>query len=289
VPAPRRLRFGFSPCPNDTFAFGPAVHGAVPGDVELVPELADIEALNARAIAGAAAGAAAALPVSKLSLPALARVADRYAVLPSGSALGFGCGPLLVRRRGRDLALADVVGCRVAIPGEHTTANLLLQSLVGRPRERVPMRFDAILGAVAAGDCDAGVIIHESRFTYAAHGLEVIADLGELWERETGGPLPLGVIAARRDLDRATFDEVARVLRASVEHARAHPAAFRAYVRAHAQEMSDEVNDRHIALYVNDFTVDLGEAGRRAIEELLRRGRALGLLPAGCPVFREDA
>lgn len=286
--ADRRLRFGFSPCPNDTFAFWGAVHGAVsnPLQLELQPELLDIEALNERAVAGRDP-----LPVTKLSLPALARVLDRYAVLPSGSALGFGCGPLVVCRDDAPWrTLADLGGARVAIPGRHTTAFLLLSSLSPRPpREVVPMRFEQVMPAVARGDCDAGLVIHESRFTYRQHGLREVADLGVLWEQATGGPLPLGVIAARRDLPGPVFRALGELLRASVQLARREPERPRAYVSAHSQELASEVCDRHIALYVNDHTVELGATGRAAIERLLARGRAVGLLPPGGSPFREDA
>lgn len=284
--AVRRLRFGFSPCPNDTFAFWAAVHGVVPSGVELEPVLADIEALNERAVADRDA-----LPVTKLSLPALARVADRYAVLPAGAALGFGCGPLVVCRADAPWrSLADLADARLAIPGRHTTAFLLLSSLSSSPpRQCVPMRFDQVMPAVARGDVDAGLVIHESRFTYRDHGLRSVADLGELWEGATGGPLPLGVIAARRDLPADVIAAVAAQLRASVACARAAPERPRAYVRAHSQELADDVCDRHIALYVNDFTVDLGAGGRAAIDELLARGRRAGLLPAGPSPFRDHA
>ncbi len=279
------LRFGFSPCPNDTFAFWGAVHAAIPSPVRLEPVLADIETLNERAVAGVDA-----LPVTKLSLPALARVLDRYAVLPSGSALGFGCGPLVVCRDGSPLrSIDDLAGARVAIPGRHTTAFLLLSTLAPGPRDVVPMRFEQVMPAVARGDVDAGLVIHESRFTYRDHGLRELADLGVLWERATGGPLPLGVIAARRDLPAATFAAIGALLRASVELAWEEPWRVQPFVRAHSQELSDEVCARHIGLYVNDFTSDLGQKGRAAIEQLLQRGRAAGLLPAGPSPFREDA
>lgn len=280
---PQQLAFGFSPCPNDTFAFWAAVHGAetVPG-LQLEPVLADIETLNERAVLGPDP-----LPVTKLSLPALARVADRYAVLPAGAALGFGCGPLVVCRADARLELGDLVAARVAIPGRFTTAFLLLSSFAPAPRECVEMPFDRVMQAVASGHCDAGLVIHEGRFTYADHGLRELADLGVLWEQATGGPLPLGVIAARRDLDTALCRDVADLLRRSVVAARRDPARPRPYVRAHSQELADDVCDRHIALYVNDFSEDLGARGRRAIEELLRRGRERGLLPSGPSPFAE--
>lgn len=279
------LRFGFSPCPNDTFAFWGAVHGAIPSSVRLEPVLADIETLNERAVAGVDA-----LPVTKLSLPALARALDRYAVLPSGSALGFGCGPLLVCRDGSSLrSIDELAGARVAIPGRHTTAFLLLSTLAPAPREVVPMRFEQVMPAVARGEVDAGLVIHESRFTFRDHGLRELADLGVLWERATGGPLPLGVIAARRDLPATTFAAIGALLRASVELAWEEPWRVQPFVRAHSQELSDEVCARHIGLYVNDFTAELGPKGRAAIDQLLQRGRAAGLLPAGPSPFREDA
>lgn len=283
---PRTIPFGFSPCPNDTFAFWAAVHGAVPtGGLRFEPVLADIEALNQRAIAGEEA-----LPVTKLSVPALARVADRYSVLPSGAALGFGCGPLVVVRDGSRLrSFADLDSARIAIPGRNTTAFLLLSILGPRPRECVPMRFHEVMPAVASGACDAGLVIHESRFTYRDHGLRELADLGVLWEAATGGPLPLGVIAARRDVDAATRRTIGEALRTSVALARREPERARAYVRAHARELADDVCDRHIALYVNHFTEDLGAAGSAAIDALLARGRAAGLLAPGPSVFGEDA
>lgn len=276
------LRFGFSPCPNDTFAFWAAVHGEVDGGALLEPVMADIEALNERAVRGDDP-----LEVTKLSLPALARCVDDYAVLGSGAALGFGVGPLVVARD-PELSLERLADARVAVPGRHTTAFLLMSSLLPAPREVVAMRFDEVMPAVESGACDAGLVIHESRFTFGAHGLRELCDLGVLWEQETGGPLPLGVIAARRDLDPAVHDAVERSLRASVRFARAHPERPRPWIRSHAQEMADDVCDRHIALYVNDFSVDLGDVGRGAVDELLRRGRAAGLLPAGRGAFREE-
>lgn len=275
--------FGFSPCPNDTFAFWAAVHGEVgsPG-FAFEPVLADIEALNLRAVTRSAP-----LSVTKLSLPALAHVTDDYAVLPSGSALGFGCGPLVVcREAARIEELADLAGRSVAIPGRHTTAALLLAALgPGLPPDCVEMRFDEVMPAVASGAVDAGLVIHESRFTYRDHGLRRVVDLGELFERQTNGPLPLGVIAARRDLGREAFDAIGAVLAESVRLARTHPERPREYVREHAQELSDEVCDRHIALYVNEFTEDLGDTGRSAVDGLLQAGRERGLLPAGGSPF----
>jgi 1,4-dihydroxy-6-naphthoate synthase len=275
------LGLGFSPCPNDTFMF----HGLVARDVEVpgvrfVAELDDIEVLNRRALGDDPRGP---LAVTKISASAVGQLTDRYTVLAAGAALGRGVGPLVVRRAAdvRTGALDDLAGLRVAIPGERTTAALLLRLFAPAAIERVPMRFDRIMDALAAGECDAGVVIHESRFTYRDHGLALVADLGEVWEAATGLPLPLGVIAASRQLPRGMTDLVEDGLRRSIELARREPARSRAYVRAHAQELSDEVCDMHVALYVNDFSVDLGEEGRAAIDELLARARAVGALPAG--------
>lgn len=278
-----------SPCPNDTFAFWAALHGEVT-DPHVRLELAmldDVEALNRRATGPLAER----LDVTKLSLPALAAAIDDYAILPSGAALGFGCGPLVVRRANDDRhrTLEDLRGSRVAIPGERTTAFLLFSTFASRDCTFVPMRFHQILAAVANGEVDAGLVIHESRFTYAAHGLALVADLGQLWEQATNAPLPLGVIAIRRHLGRACYDATASLLRASVQLAQQDPTRARPFVRQHSQEMNDDVCDQHIALYVNERTKDLGDEGRRAIDAMLQRGRATGLLPHGRSPWWGDA
>lgn len=256
--------FAFSPCPNDTFAFHALVHGLIPGALTLRPQLLDIEELNRRALRGE-------FPVTKVSFGVLPRLLDRYQLLNAGAALGFGCGPLLVSRT--PMTLQDAAERSVAIPGFDTTAFLLMRLAVGkiaRPRE---MRYDQILACVENGQADLGLIIHESRFTYEAHGLLKVADLGEWWEGETGLPIPLGAIVARRDLRSETLAAIDRSIRSSVDFAFAHPDASRAYVRANAQEMSDDVCNKHIALYVNEFTRDLGERGRAAVEALLGRAQ----------------
>lgn len=256
------LEVGLSPCPNDTFMFHAWLHGAIDGAPLAHPWFADIEQLNRRAIEDP-------LPVTKLSAAVMPDVAESYRVSTAGAALGRGCGPLVVvggssqRRR-----LADLEGCRVALPGRSTTAALLF-AVFGPLVDVVEMRFDQIVGAVAAGDVDAGVVIHETRFTYRDHGLRALADLGEAWERDSGLPIPLGLIAIRRDLVAAA--EITRALRDSVQRAFDDPAASQEFVAAHAQEMSSDVCARHIELYVNRFSIDVGEEGRRAVEELLRR------------------
>lgn len=279
------LAIGFSPCPNDTFMFHALVAGEVPG-LRVQPWLADIEALNLRAIGDEP------LPVTKLSVHALAHARARYTVLAAGAALGRGCGPLVVARPGlvdaddQGLALQRLRGRKVAIPGRYTTAYLLLRALAPALTEVVPMRFEAIMPAVAAGEVDAGLIIHESRFTYPAHGLVRLADLGALWEVETGLPLPLGVIAVQRALGDSLAGALERGIARSIRAAQARPAAAWPYIRAHAQEMDEAVCRQHIALYVNEFSLALGDEGRAAIDALLARGEAAGLLPTGLSVWR---
>jgi len=275
------LGLGYSTCPNDTFMFHALVSGAVPCPEAFTPWLADIEELNRRALGR---GDASPLPVTKVSAAVLGRVTERYAVMSSGAALGRGCGPLVLRR-GSDTArsdLASLAGATVAIPGEATTANLLLAIFGPADLNRVVMRFDAIMPAVERGDVDAGLVIHESRFTYRDHGLAEVADLGTVWESDTGLPLPLGVIVAERELG-ARAEAIEASLRASIEHAFADRRASAAYVAEHAQEMAPEVCRQHIDLYVNQHSVDLGDDGRAAIETLLERGRATGLVPADAP------
>ncbi len=255
----RELTFAFSPCPNDTFAFHALVHGLVDAPFRVTPVLLDIEELNRRAHDGA-------FDLTKLSVGAFAAVGDRYRLLRSGAALGHGVGPLVVTRT--PMTLQDAVRGRVAIPGRETTAFRLLRLAAPMLGETVEMRYDRILQAVASGAVDAGLIIHESRFTYADHGLSRAVDLGDWWERETGLPVPLAGICARADLDEAVVAAAERVIRASVQYAFDHPDASRDYVRAHAQEMSDEVCAAHIALYVNQHSLDIGDDGMRAIARL---------------------
>lgn len=259
----RRLTFGFSPCPNDTFAFHALVHGLVEAPFAVEPVLLDIEELNRRAHEGA-------FDLTKLSVGAFAAVGERYRLLRSGAALGHGVGPLVVARR--PMPLEQAVSGRLAIPGRETTAYRLLRLAAPGLRDVVELRYDRILSAVEHGEVDAGLIIHESRFTYAQHGLHKVIDLGDWWEHDTGLPVPLAGICARIDLPAELVAAAESAIRASVAHAFAHPEASRAYVRAHAQEMSDEVCDQHIKLYVNEHSLDLGDDGRRAIERLVAHG-----------------
>lgn len=235
--------------------------------------LDDVEALNGMAADGA-------LDVAKVSYHAAATMLDRWALLPSGGALGRGVGPLVVTRE----RVRDLDGLLVAVPGGRTTARLLLE--LAHPGARTTeLRYERIMPAVAAGEVDAGLIIHESRFTYAEHGLHAFADLGAWWEAAVGELIPLGGIAVRRDLDGALQREVARAVHASVAAAFRDPTASAAYVAEHAQEMSPRVRAQHVALYVNEHTIDVGGDGRRAVARLIRAARRLhGLPDAGADV-----
>ena len=267
------LSLGFSPCPNDCFMFDAIVHRRIDTEgLEFSVHLADVEALNRAAFAGEA-------DVSKLSYHAFAYCAADYALLDAGSALGRNCGPLLVSKRA--IAPDEVAAgtLRIAIPGKFTTANFLLGLAFPDALDRTELVFSAIETAVLNGDFDAGLIIHENRFTYEAKGLKKIIDLGEFWESETGAPIPLGGIVIKRALPDDIKQRVNRVLRRSVEYAFAHRDASLPYVREHAQEMSEEVMYRHIDLYVNEYSVDLGKEGRRAVDLLFERARTVGIIP----------
>lgn len=259
----RELTFGYSPCPNDTFAFHALTHGLVDAPFRVRPVLLDIEELNRRARTGE-------FDLTKLSVGAFTVVGGRYRLLRSGAALGRGVGPLVVTRT--PMSLAEAVRGRVAIPGRDTTAYRLLRLAAPAIGEAVEMRYDRILHAVSHGDVDAGLIIHESRFTFADHGLVAAVDLGSWWERETGLPVPLAGICARSDLDTHVAAAAELAIRQSVQYAFDHPDASRAYVREHAQEMSDAVCAAHIALYVNEHSLDIGTDGLQAIEGLAASG-----------------
>ncbi|MFD0557415.1 1,4-dihydroxy-6-naphthoate synthase [Stackebrandtia endophytica] len=264
------MKLAFSPCPNDTFVFHAWVHGLIPGAPDVDVTFADVDVTNTAALAGE-------FDVVKVSYAALPWLRDKYRLLTAGGALGHGCGPLVLTRDHRDPA--DLAGATVAVPGERTTAYLLfrLWSQGFAPGDIKVVPFDQIMPGVAAGRFDAGLVIHEARFTYRDHGLTMLADLGEWWEAETGHPIPLGAILAKRELD---HEAVTGWIRASVEHAWRDPSASAEYVAAHAQEMSPEVTRQHIELYVNEFTADLGAAGHAAIDTLLTRAAAAGLVPA---------
>lgn len=256
----RELTFGYSPCPNDTFAFHALTHGLVETPFRITPVLLDIEELNRRAHQGE-------FDLTKMSVGAFAAVGNRYRLMRSGAALGEGVGPLIVTRT--PMSLDEAVRGRMAIPGRETTAFNLLRLAAPALGEVIEMRYDRILRAVRDGEVEAGLIIHESRFTYAEHGLSKAVDLGDWWKQETGLPVPLAGICARADLDADTVAIVERAIRDSVQYAFDHPDASREYVRANAQEMSAEVCAQHIALYVNSFSLDIGAEWLLAIERLV--------------------
>lgn len=252
-----RLKLSISPCPNDTFMFHALVHGLVDCEgLEFDVEYHDIEELNRAAMA-------AEPDVSKISCAVLPALKRNYVMLDSGAALGRGNGPLLVKRKGFAGELK-----RVAVPGEYTTANALVSGLFPLIDERTPLLFSEIAEAVERGEFDGGVLIHEGRFVYERRNLELVADLGVEWERMTDLPLPLGGIVVRRELGDDVRGRVERTLRRSIEYAFANPMASRDYVKAHARELEDDVIDKHIALFVNEFSLSLGEQGRHAIAYL---------------------
>ena len=268
-----RLTLGFSPCPNDCFMFDAIVNQRIDLEgLEFDVHLADVEALNKAAFAGEA-------DVTKLSYHAYAYCIGNYVLLDAGSALGRNCGPMLISKR---VIVKDEVaagGLAIAIPGKFTTANFLMGLAFPKAQNKTPMVFSAIEPALLDEQFDAGLIIHENRFTYAAKGLKKISDLGEFWEGETGAPIPLGGIVIRRSFPDDVKQRVNRLLRRSVEFAFANRTASLDYVRAHAQEMSEEVIYKHIDLYVNEYSVDLGPEGRRAVELLFEKAAATGIIP----------
>ena len=269
-----RLSLAFSPCPNDTFVFDAWVNGRLAGAPLVNVTFADVDVTNTAAERDE-------FDIVKVSYAALPWLLDRYDLLPCGGALGRGCGPLVLTRGDR----ADLEGARVAVPGERTTAYLLLRLWAAgqRPACIDVVPFAEIMPAVRDGRYDAGLVIHEARFTYQNYGLSALSDLGEWWETDTGWPIPLGAILARRDLaERTGLTPAAAtdLIRASVRHAWDAPQDSAAYVAEHAQEMDPDVQRRHIELYVNEFTEDLGDEGYAAIEAMLGRAHQAGLVPA---------
>jgi len=265
-----KLSLAYSPCPNDTFMFHALASGmlGLPGCTFDI-RLHDVETLNREALAGT-------FDITKLSFHAWLLVRERYRLLNAGAALGFGCGPLIVANR--PVSRADLAQCRVAIPGEHTTAHLLLRLYAPAARNRAFTTYDRVFPMLLDGAADCGVIIHESRFTYARQGLHLVADLGAWWEEETSLPIPLGCVAARRDLPETLVTGFEAALRESIRVARSAPTDAMRYAGTHAAEMESEVLQQHIDTYVNEFSVDLGEIGNAAVVELERRARLVGMI-----------
>ncbi len=260
----REVTLGYSPCPNDTFIFYALVNGKIDsGDMKFREMLEDVETLNQMA-------SRAELDITKASFHAFGHLRRDYCLLRSGGALGKGCGPLVVARN--DCSMKDLKGKRIAIPGMLTTAFLLLMIFDPAFSENVKvMPFNEIVDSVKRGDVDAGLIIHESRFTYRRAGLTKVIDLGEWWELETGSVIPLGAILARREMGKDMIERIDGLIRKSIEYSFSNRAEPLAYIKRHSQEMEDEVVTRHIELYVNDYSLDIGDDGTRAVEELFRR------------------
>ncbi len=270
-----KLTLGFSPCPNDTFIFDALIHHKIDTEgLEFEVFFDDVETLNQKALKGI-------LDVSKLSFHAFAHVADQYALLDAGSALGFGVGPLLICKDEKFLQQGqlDTLNPTIAIPGVLTTANFLLGIAYPNLQRKVIKVFSEIESALLSGESDLGLIIHENRFTYSEKGLHKIVDLGNFWENLTGCAIPLGGIVINRNIDLEVQHKVNRVLRRSVEFAFANPKSGIDFIREHAQEMEEAVMYKHIALYVNQYSVDLGTEGRKAIDILFKMATEKGLIP----------
>ncbi len=251
-----KFDIAYSTCPNDTFIFHALLHGLIHSEHEFESHLGDVEELNLAAFAGEHA-------ITKLSFHALLKLKNKYTLLDAGAALGFGCGPMLVASN-KDINLKTA---RIAVPGRYTTALMLLKLWQPEIANIEVVRFDKILPGVADGTFDAGLIIHEGRFVYGEYGLGMIVDLGHWWEETTGCPIPLGCIAIRNDLLEYK-ESVEELIAKSVRYAFTNPLVSMPYIKEHAQELDDDVIRRHIELYVNDFSVSLGETGRQAVRKL---------------------
>ncbi len=266
----KELTFGYSPCPNDTFMFNAIAQGNVGvNGYHLQPELHDVETLNGLAMD-------AVLDVSKLSFYAWMAVKDRYRLLNNGAAMGFGCGPVLIARR--PLKRADMLHCRVVLPGRWTTAHLLLRLWAPDAQQRAFVPYDRIFETLAEDRADCGVIIHESRFTFEAAGFTAVVDLGAWWEDQTGLPIPLGGIAASQRLDPDLIAQIDAAVGRSIRQAMARPEAALPYICQYAQEMDQAVLKAHIRTFVNDFSLDMGQTGRRAIRALETMAKSAGAL-----------
>jgi 1,4-dihydroxy-6-naphthoate synthase len=269
-----KLTLGFSPCPNDTFIFDALIHHKIDTEgLEFEVFYEDVETLNQKAFRGD-------LDVTKLSYHAFAYIADKYVLLDSGSALGFGVGPMLISKRA--ISVDDLKAdptLKIGIPGKYTTANFLLGLAFPEAVNKEILVFSDIENAVLEGRVDIGLIIHENRFTYQDKGLQKIIDLGDYWEKQTGCAIPLGGIVANRNLPIDIQHKLSRVLRRSVEFAFANPKSGLEFIRSHAQEMSEEVMYKHIDLYVNQYSVDLGTEGRKAIQLLFDTALEKSIIP----------
>jgi 1,4-dihydroxy-6-naphthoate synthase len=273
-----KYSLAYSPCPNDTYIFAALTNGLLEGAPQVEVVLDDVEALNLAAREGR-------FELTKVSYGAIPYLLDKYRILRAGGALGRGCGPLVVARPGVDAKAPLLTGfaedATFAIPGRFTTAYALLRLALGREPKTVELRFDQIVDAVANEEVAAGLIIHESRFTYQNAGLVEVIDLGDWWEHETGNPIPLGAILVRRDVPDDDARAIDEAIRRSLRFAREREDEIIGYVREHAFEMDDAVMRAHIGLYVNEYSDDVGAAGIAAIEDLFSRAAQARLIPAG--------
>lgn len=267
----KTLSLGYSPCPNDTFIFYALTHGKIDSNgLNFKEILLDVEALNQKA-------EKTELDITKVSYNAFGNLRDEYCLLRSGGALGNGCGPLIVSQE--NYSMEDLKGKKIAIPGKLTTAFLLLQLYDPSFKNNVEvMVFSDIMEAVKNKKVDAGLIIHESRFTYPSYGLKQIVDLGKWWEKETGLPIPLGCIIAKRTLGKDAINKIDRMIKESVLYAMRHRHETKKHIKEHSQELDDSVIEKHINLYVNDYSVDIGDKGIRAVHELMKRAEDKGII-----------
>jgi 1,4-dihydroxy-6-naphthoate synthase len=266
----QKLTIGYSPCPNDTFIFDALVHEKIDTEgLQFEVVLKDVEELNHRAFEQD-------LDITKLSYHAMAHLLKSYQLLNSGSALGSGVGPLLIAKQ--HLSEAEIDAARIAIPGKYTTANFLLSLAYPRAQDKVEVLFSEVEEAVLSDDVDAGLIIHENRFTYEEKGLVKLIDLGNYWEEVSGNLIPLGGIVVRRKFDQALKEKIDRVLKRSIAFAFENRESSKEYVKAHAQEMDEKVMQQHIDLYVNQYSLDLGETGRKAVKHLFQMAVEKGLI-----------
>ena len=269
----KKLSLGFSPCPNDTFIFDALIHHKIDTEgLDFDVFFDDVETLNKKALQGE-------LDITKLSFHAFAHVSDKYVLLDAGSALGFGVGPLLISKTAyTPEEVKSKPSLSIGIPGTYTTANFLLTIAFPELQNKKELVFSAIEESLLNQELDLGVIIHENRFTYAQKGLHKIIDLGDYWEQQTGMPIPLGGIMINRNIDLETQLTVNRLIRKSVEYAFEHPEASSDFVRHHAQELDESVRKQHIDLYVNKYSIDLGDLGKQAIRVLFEKGQSAGLI-----------
>lgn len=271
----KSVSLGYSPCPNDTFIFYALIHGKIDTKgLKFNEVLLDVETLNQKALS-------AEFDLTKISFHAFGHLRDKYCLLHSGSALGRGCGPLVITKN--DYSMEDLQKRTIAIPGKLTTAYLLLQlydpQFALKHSNIIEMPFHEIIAAVADEKADAGLIIHESRFTYPSYGLNAVMDLGKWWEDETGLPIPLGGIAAKLTLKDGPGRDIESFLKQSVEYAFTNRSEPMGYIKNHSQELSEHVINQHIDLYVNDYSIDIGTEGKKAVKELISRAEDSGIIP----------